>query len=917
MQNELLPYDPLPNPSAQIEHDSYRFTVLTPHLIRIQNGIFDDRATLAVVHRNLPLPSLKHQVKDGVFSIVTEKIILEMSDSGIRAKNLDSGQKWTLGDLPIGNLYGTIRTLDTLGPTNLNCAIMRDPDAHCEWGLVSRDGWAVLNDSENARLEGEDDWHGPPCKSMCFDIYLFMHGFEFKQALMDYSLIGGKIPMPSKFMFGVLWTRWYDFDSLDLKALVKGFTVRGLPLDVLVLDMNWHKKPWWGGYSVDERIIPDWPGLVRWIHDRGVAIGLNVHDCLLSEPQCPSGTLSSDDTAFWAEYLAVTQTSLLPNQTTVPLNLVNKTLALAKEDVVIKSFEGSADLWWIDWQQGDAGGKDNPTIWLNKMRYTNRNRWKISVRGSVLSRFGGMGSHRYGLGFSGDVQMLDWENLSYQPFFTATAANVLFSSWSHDVTGPNRDPELFVRWTQWAAFSGVLRFHERGMSSGPCAFSSFPMPSKECANVDLWANLPHRFAHAIRVATVMRTKLVPYMYTAALRTFDSGVPWIRPLYYEFPKVPEAYAHGGQYMFGDDITVAPVVGPSDSGAPTTTEWEIYVPPGQWYSPNDGALITGPLTYKRHWDLLEVPHLMRAGSVILSRFIGDASLIGLAKTEFTDLVFFIVPGAVVGTGHVAEDDGHTTAYLDASQRGKLLFTYTRVDSNTLLIRLESVGKVFTAKRIVRIEIPDVGPVEVVHSFKSVETEYDGTHVLARVSFEWEINVDGSSVELTINVGSLNLSGIRGAIAHARFAKAVLDEVVLTPGTHPCWHGMPCGYAPEDDNLITVASMGERFPRERHSTYQEEFTQITSTLVKRYRECVRREITVDNILRVDTAWAPTQGGWPEATRLRVNYAVTSIYNALDSLCLIGFEMPLVCSSTKSKDSEFATKLPTLFVDTVILVN
>ena len=53
----------------------------------------------------------------------------------------------------------------------------------------------------------------------------------------------------------------------------------------------------------------------------------------------------------------------------------------------------------------------------------------------VLARWGGMGHHRYQVGFSGDVAALTWDNLAYQPYFSATAANVLFPSWSHDIEG--------------------------------------------------------------------------------------------------------------------------------------------------------------------------------------------------------------------------------------------------------------------------------------------------------------------------------------------------------------------------------------------------------------------------------------------------------------------------------------------------
>ena len=77
--------------------------------------------------------------------------------------------------------------------------------------------------------------------------------------------------------------------------------------------------------------------------------------------------------------------------------------------------------WWIDWQQGGAQGgmtgyKQNPTIWLAHLRCTDRHRVGDKTRGMVLARWGGMGHHRYQVGFSGDVASLSWGNLAYQPY---------------------------------------------------------------------------------------------------------------------------------------------------------------------------------------------------------------------------------------------------------------------------------------------------------------------------------------------------------------------------------------------------------------------------------------------------------------------------------------------------------------------
>jgi alpha-glucosidase (family GH31 glycosyl hydrolase) len=938
LNHELLRYDPNPNVESVVfsSDGRIRFTILTSMLVRVEEGPeFDNRPSLAVVHRNLSKPDFKLDRSDGGLRIVTNDIELyyrenanRLHHSSLQVVNKNTGQQWNYGDYPSGNLLGTIRTLDTLGPTNLNCSTFIDPNAHCVFGLISEDGWAVLDDSKSPRLSGGNDWWDSDSKSFQ-DFYIFMHGRDFKQALADYSKIGGRMPLPPRYTLGTLWTRWFDYDSNDLKDLVSGFSVRGIPLDTLIIDMNWHIKPWWGSYSFDTRIIPDPEALVAWVKDRGVAVALNVHDCLLAEPGCPSGTLTSDDVAIFESFVKKTGIHTGSINVTIALDLMNETMCLAKEDVVFQPLENDVgiDMWWVDWQQGDdpgigglSGGIQNPTIWFNKLRYTNKKRWGSNKRASVLSRFGGMGSHRYGQGFSGDVQMLDWDNLAYQPFFTAKAANVLFPLWSHDVTGPNRDPELLVRWTQWAAFSPMLRFHERGMSSGPCAYGSFPLPADECANVDLWANLAGRFAEAVRAATLMRTQILPYLYTEVWKTHRTGIPWFRGLHFDFPEESMAYSQESQYMFGDDITVAPVVAKSGITSPTVTEWTVWAPPGLWFSPADGALVKGNTSYTRMWDLAEIPILVRAGTLLAQRFLdptrGAQKLVGMAMASYTDLVFEIIPGEMSGKTRVYEDDGASVDYLESDGKGSgfIKAEYQKFENGTVLlhVRVEGEFSKSVKQRRIHLTIPSSGPLKSASSSVAGKPRirYDGSTLVADAFVDWDMVVDGTSLWILgeLLLPGTDLSGIKGAIAHARLTKAALDEAVLTPGTHPCWHGAPCGFRPEDSNLIQTAVVGERLNKAARRKDGEEFVTIVREFLKQYKESQTREITVDNVLRADNIWAPTQGGWPEAVRLRVNYAVDTINAALWQICEKNPNVliPLACVGERKKTEKIVPTPP-----------
>lgn len=231
-----------------------------------------------------------------------------------------------------------------------------------------------------------------------------------------------------------------------------------------------HTKEGWGGYSFDKALFPIPAAVMKPLRQRGVLTSGNLHDL--------DGVRPNEDQ--YEEFCQAIGVNPSLNQT-IAFAIANMTYALALEDFVLKPLEDQSfgDFWWIDWQQGGKqggcpGGKANPTILLNKLRATDKIRRGQSQRGMVLARWGGLGNHRYQVGFSGDVKEVTWANLAYQPYFSMTASNVLFGQWSHDIVGTPDDLELYTRWVQWGAVSSVMRSHDRGMASGTCSQNNPP-----------------------------------------------------------------------------------------------------------------------------------------------------------------------------------------------------------------------------------------------------------------------------------------------------------------------------------------------------------------------------------------------------------------------------------------------------------
>ena len=181
----------------------------------------------------------------------------------------------------------------------------------------------------------------------------------------------------------------------------------------------------------------------------------------------------------------------------------------------------------------------NPLPWLNHLHFQDAAR--RGKRPLLYSRYGGLGGHRYPIGFSGDT-LARWELLGFLPYFTATAANVGFGWWSHDIGGHIGvdEPELYARWVQFGALSPCLRLH----ATKDAAAERRP-----------WA-FPSAVAVAAQQAFHLRYQLIPYLYTMARVAAETGVALCRPMYYAYPEAEDAYLGRQQYFLGDDLIAAP-------------------------------------------------------------------------------------------------------------------------------------------------------------------------------------------------------------------------------------------------------------------------------------------------------------------------------------------------------------------------
>ncbi len=621
---------PFAHPDSMVVSGNARFTLLTPRLIRLEwseTGRFEDRSTFAFPNRYAPPPAFVTRTEGQTLVIDTGALTVRYrKNSGpFTADNLAIAfdlngrrQVWVPGTPNPLNLRGTRRTLD-----------LCEGDAALDEGLLSRAGWALFDDSRSVVFDG---WPQPRPDHPLQDWYFFGYGHDYKGALADYTRFGGPIPLIPRFVLGAWWSRYWAYSAQDLQDLVSDFAAYGLPLDVLVVDMDWHTPHAWTGYTWNRELFPDPPAFLRWVHERGLRVTLNLHPAQGVQP-------FEEVYPRFAQAMGVDPASgqAIPFRITDP-RFVQNYFELLHHPLE----EDGVDFWWLDWQQGNRSempGLD-PLPWLNHLHFHDSTR--RGRRPMLYSRWGGLGNHRYGVGFSGDT-VVGWTALQFQPYFTATAANVAFGWWSHDIgghMGGATEPELYVRWVQFGALSPCLRLHG----------TKDPRTERRP-----W-KYPDEAFQATRDAFRWRYQLVPYLYTLARIASDTGLAPCRPLYYEYPEEEAAYSARNQYFLGDQIIAAPILQPAnpDTGLAAA---DVWIPPGTWIEYTTKEMFTGPRWVRLVGDLARMPMLMPAGAILpLAPPLTSGTTDRLPRDR---LILAIFPGES-GSFRLYEDDGITDAY-----------------------------------------------------------------------------------------------------------------------------------------------------------------------------------------------------------------------------------------------------------------
>ncbi len=624
-----------------VKGEKYRISVLTERLIRLEyskKGVFVDEKTQTIMNRDFETFRFRVEEKEDSLSIVTKYLRLiydkkEFSGEGLKINvsgNFGTTSSvWHYGDKN-ESLKGTVRTLDTIdGATELG------------EGVVSKKLWSFIDDSKSMLLVDDDFVIREDEEAI--DIYFFGYGLDYKEALRDFYKLSGATPLLPRYSLGNWWSRYYKYTDESYLELLERFKREDIPFNVAVLDMDWHITDvdskygtGWTGYTWNKEYFKEPEKFLKELHERGYKITLNVHPA--------DGVRAFEDSyKEFAKFMGVN----IKNEDPVLFDIADKKFREGYFKYVHHKLEKQGvDFWWIDWQQGENSGKKglDPLWLLNHLHYKDIQRDKR--RGLILSRYAGVGSHRYPLGFSGDT-IITWDSLNFQPYFTATASNIGYSWWSHDIGGHmngTRDDELFVRWVQFGVFSPIMRLHS----------TCNDFSGKEPWNYNDIANA------IIKKYLRLRQRLIPYLYTMNLKTHKDGLPLILPIYYFEAENEKAYNYPNEYYFGEDLLVCPITEKGDELS-KLSRVKAYLPKGYWVDIFTGIKYAGEREIELYRSLDDIAVFARLGSILPL----DARKSGNEIDNPNELDLHVFAG-VDGSYSLAEDASELADFVEKEWR-----------------------------------------------------------------------------------------------------------------------------------------------------------------------------------------------------------------------------------------------------------
>lgn len=687
------------NEQSYITGHKYRFTVLSPSLIRLEyneNGIFEDRPTSRIINRKFPKTDFSFTESATIIQIATSIFTLTyVKDSPLKSGVLGSNIKavingtnieWQMNNPEVKNMRAIGYSIDSIKDK-----IILDK------GLYSLDGFCLLDDSDSLVLNDDDNFISRESPER--DLYLFLYGKDFEACLQDYFTLTGYPSLIPRHALGAWWYKNDAYTTTDIIALVNKFASSKIPLSIFLLGDYWHNTQ--NNYTPDNTLI-NLKEVSTYLSSHNIKLGLTINPKLLIQK-------GSSDYNLISNYFTGDKLSFIP--------LTNEKLALYLNIYINNLLSQGVNIFSIDYNNP----KDPMTLWKFNHYHCGleeiRNR-----RGLVLSRNSGIASHRYPVLFSGRT-IVNWTTLNLLPRYNLQAYNMGLSFIAHPIGGYHggiEEDELYLRYLQFACFSPIfLLASDKGKYYKREPWKWNPIIEE---HITYYMNL--------------RYKLIPYLYSESYQYHQTGHGLVKPFYHDYPRIIDEPQYQNQYFFGCNFFVAPITTRKNPVINRVMK-KVFVPNGIWFDFLQGKKYTGGKSYDNFYRDKDYPIFVKAGSIIPT------------TTDFMNnipnsLELIIYPLAD-GTYHLYEDDGESQNY----KKGLYMITnysyHYEEDNYTITIKKEDGRNLLRGRNYILRFKNTKNIVEVIISDKSIK--YNGYYDKDDFVLELYNTIIGRDIEVNI--------------------------------------------------------------------------------------------------------------------------------------------------------------------------
>ena len=439
--------------------------------------------------------------------------------------------------------------------------------------------------------------------------YFVIGGENLHEVLSNYTTLTGKPALPPAKTFG-LWlstsfTTTYDEETIT--SFIDGMAERDIPLQMFHFDCFWMKGYEWCNFDWDKTQFPDPPAMLKRLKERGLGI------CVWINPYIAQRSSLFDEGVKNGYFIKNTDGSVFqcdmwqPGMAIVDFTnpeacewYASKIRALCDMGVTaIKTDFGERIPTKVKYFSGEDPVKMHNyyTYLYNKLVFNVLKDYYGENQACLFARSATAGGQQFPVHWGGDCSA-EYSSMAETLRGGLSLCASGFGYFSHDIGGfeATASPDVYKRWCAFGLMSTHSRLHGSTSYRVPWAYE------------DDTPENPENACAVLRFFTKLKGRLMPYLFSQAVKTSSTGVPMMRAMVIDFAEDPACLFLDRQYMLGDNLLCAPVL--SEDGVV-----QYYLPEGKWTDIITGETIEGGRYVKKKCSYLEMPVLAKPGSIIV--------------------------------------------------------------------------------------------------------------------------------------------------------------------------------------------------------------------------------------------------------------------------------------------------------------